>query len=462
MTAAHQALAIRELGRRSTSGTFGHLLMFATAELIARGAQAFPLPILASIFIVLIGVRIVARSGALSHPERLRRNWTLLAIGALGCNTLWGVAIAGVQWKNGAGMSTIVFAFFTCAIAIGSVAALAPSKWLQRAALTGLIVPVIAMAIVGHGLFEFAILHAIFLAYTLVMGTIATRAFWANVAQHERLQEHELELRQAQKLEAIGRLAAGLAHEINTPVQFITDSCTFLAEGIRELDAGATRYRELVYELANARVTAPEALATAACVEEEYDLGYLREHLAEAAERAMQGLERVTKIVRATKDFSRHAATKSPANLNAALESTLVMCQHETGAVADVVTELGPLPLVDCHGGELNQVFLNIIINAAHAIAEQGEARGRITIRTWAPGDGWVRIAISDTGRGIPEDIRDKIFDPFFTTKPVGHGSGQGLAIARSIVVGKHHGKLDVASQPGVGTTFTIALPAPG
>ncbi|HEY6036891.1 MAG TPA: ATP-binding protein, partial [Kofleriaceae bacterium] len=149
--------------------------------------------------------------------------------------------------------------------------------------------------------------------------------------------------------------------------------------------------------------------------------------------------------------------------LNAAIESTLVICHHETDSVAEVVTDFGALPLVNCHGGELNQVFLNILVNAAHAVGdvvETSKQRGKIHVKTWAPGDGWVKIAISDSGRGIPNDIIDKIFDPFFTTKPVGKGTGQGLSIARSIVVGKHGGKLDVSSQPGVGTTFTIALPA--
>ncbi|HEY6033227.1 MAG TPA: ATP-binding protein, partial [Kofleriaceae bacterium] len=146
--------------------------------------------------------------------------------------------------------------------------------------------------------------------------------------------------------------------------------------------------------------------------------------------------------------------------LNAAIESTLVICRHETSAVAEVTTDLGELPPVMGHVGELNQVFLNIILNAAEAIGDapgSSEHRGTISIKTWAD-EAWVRIAIGDTGPGIAPDVLDKIFEPFFTTKPVGKGTGQGLAAARSIVVGHHGGKLDVSSRAGA-TTFTIALP---
>ncbi|MEO9186837.1 MAG: ATP-binding protein, partial [Kofleriaceae bacterium] len=348
-------------------------------------------------------------------------------------------------------------------ISIGTVTALAPSPWLQRGALALMLAPAMVSTLLGYGLPVFAVIHAIFLAYTFVMSSMATREFWQAVASNEQLRQQEIELRHAQKLESVGRLAAGLAHEINTPVQFISDSCTFLADGLGELEAGIAGYRELVENIATGRVETDLALGHADQVEATHDLAYLRENLPAAAERAMVGLARVAEIVRATREFSRNATTKSPENLNAALESTLVICHHETGAVADVVTDLGTIPLVNCHGGELNQVFLNIIVNAAHAIGEvnqTGRERGTIAIRTWAPEDGWVKVSISDTGAGIPDEIIDKVFDPFFTTKPVGQGSGQGLAIARSIVVGKHGGKLEVQSKPGLGTTFTIALPA--
>jgi signal transduction histidine kinase len=329
-----------------------------------------------------------------------------------------------------------------------------------------LTVPGMVGAVIGYGVPAFALLHGIFLVYAIVTGVIAAREFWQNVEANATMRAEiaqrlaiEVELRQAQKLEAIGRLAAGIAHEINTPVQFITDSCTFLSDGIRNLQAGLTGYRTLVEDLATQRVAIDTASQRVDAIEEEHDLVYMRAHLDEAARRSLDGLQRVAQIVRATKSFAAsRSAEKSPANLNAAIESTLVICGHETSGIAEVVTELGEIPLVTCAGGELNQVFLNIIVNAAHAIAEKHE-HGVITIKTWAPGDGWVKIAISDTGPGIPTEILDKIFEPFFTTKPVGKGTGQGLAIAHSIVVGKHGGHLDVASSLGVGTTFTIALP---
>jgi signal transduction histidine kinase len=458
--------AIRELGVRSLSGTVGHLLMLGTAEALLPHAGTFSKPLVFSLFAVLITLRVISRHFAIVQPAR-RGNFALLAISSIGCNGLWGLVIANVQSADGVGLPAVVYAFFLCGIATGSIAALAPAPIVQRISIVVLTVPGIVLAISGSGVPAFAVLHGIFLAYAVVMGTIATREFWQNVDAHTQMRDEikqrlavEVELRQAQKLEAIGRLAAGIAHEINTPVQFVNDSCTFLSEGIHSLEAGLAAYRTLVDDLVASRCSAEDVPARIAELETEHDLVYMRENLDDAAGRALDGLERVAKIVRATKEFaSSRKADKAPANLNAAIESTLVICGHETNGVADVVTELGAIPLVTCSGGELNQVFLNIIVNAAHAIAENHQ-HGTIKIKTWAPGDGYVKIAISDTGGGIPVEILDKIFEPFFTTKAVGKGSGQGLAIARSIVVGKHGGMLDVASQLGVGTTFTIALPA--
>jgi signal transduction histidine kinase len=458
--------AIRELGTRSLSGILGNIMMLVATEFLAPNAGTFSRPAVFSGFVVLIGLRIFARRRSMQHPLR-RGNMTMMAIAAIGCNTLWGVMIANVHSVSGVGMAAVIYTFYACGISVGTVVVLAPSAWLQRVALAAVTVPAIVIAIAGHGVPEFAVMHAIFLTYTLVMGKMATREFWQNVDAHNQMRDEvkqrlamEVELRQAQKLEAIGRLAAGIAHEINTPVQYISDSCTFLSEGIHNLEGGLAGYRSLVDDLIASRCSADDARARIGQLETEHDLAYTTENLDDAAKRALDGLERVAKIVRATKDFaSSRNAHKAPANLNAAIESTLVICGHETNGVADVVTELGTIPLVTCSSGELNQVFLNIIVNAAHAIAEKHE-HGTIKIKTWDPGDGFVNIAISDTGGGIPVEILDKIFEPFFTTKAVGKGTGQGLAIARSIVVGKHGGRLDVASQPGIGTTFTIALPA--
>jgi signal transduction histidine kinase len=464
-TVSRAETAIRELGTRSLSGVIGNLMMVGATEFIAPNAGTFSRPLVFSTFAVLIGLRYFARGRSMKFPLR-RGNAAMMAIAAIGCNTVWGLMIANVQSVNGAGMAAVTYTFYACGIAVGTVVVLAPSAWMQRCALVGVTAPGIIAAIAGHGVPPFAAMHAIFLAYTLVMGAMATRAFWQSVAAQNQMREEikqrlaiEVELRQAQKLEAVGRLAAGIAHEINTPVQFVTDSCTFLSDGIHCIEAGLAGYRSLLQELLAAPGSTDHVRARAAELELEHDLPYMREHLDAAAARSLAGLERVAKIVRATREFAApRNADKAPANLNAAIESTLVICGHETHGV-DVVTELGAIPLVTCSGGELNQVFLNLIVNAAHAIAEKHE-HGTIRIKTWDPGDGYVKIAISDTGGGIPIEILDKIFEPFFTTKPVGKGSGQGLAIARSIVVGKHGGMLDVASQVGVGTTFTIALPA--
>jgi two-component system, NtrC family, sensor kinase len=195
--------------------------------------------------------------------------------------------------------------------------------------------------------------------------------------------------------------------------------------------------------------------------EEELDLPYLAENLPPAMERSLEGLERIGTIVRSMKEFAHPDQRERVAvDLNRAVSSTIVIARNEYKYVADVVTDLGELPRVPCYAGELNQVVLNLVVNAAHAIADRhGDSgiRGTIRVRTWCE-DGQAVISVSDDGAGIPEEIRDRIFDPFFTTKEVGKGTGQGLAIARS-VVDKHGGRLDCDSVVGEGTTFTIRLP---
>jgi signal transduction histidine kinase len=200
-------------------------------------------------------------------------------------------------------------------------------------------------------------------------------------------------------------------------------------------------------------------------LDEEYELDYLMQQIPRAVSRAKQGLERVATIVAAMKEFAYadHTA-QCEADLNRAIQSTLVVAHNEYKYVADVTTKLGDLPPVLCHVGELNQVILNIVVNAAHAIEEMvrgTERRGTITIETARDADDVV-IAITDDGCGIPAAIVEKIYDPFFTTKEIGKGSGQGLAIARSVIVDKHRGKLTVESEEGRGTTFHIRLPLGG
>ena len=270
----------------------------------------------------------------------------------------------------------------------------------------------------------------------------------------------ETELRQAQKLEAVGRLASGVAHEINTPVQFVSDSIEFLREAMSDLisvvDAGRTSRRNALGggSLADA-VAATEKAELAA------DLDYLFEKVPKAFDRSVDGLQRVTSIVRSLNEFARpDSAEMASVDLNHAIESTLAIARNEYKYVATIETFFGDLPKITCHAGEVNQAVLNLVVNAAHAISDvvKGtDQKGVIRISTSVE-ESAVIVSIADSGGGIPEAIRERIFDPFFTTKEVGRGTGQGLTIARS-VVRKHGGELTMTSTMGKGTTFFIRLP---
>jgi PAS domain S-box-containing protein len=248
------------------------------------------------------------------------------------------------------------------------------------------------------------------------------------------------------RLESIGRLAAGVAHEINTPIQYLNDSVTFIREGVQEL-------LDYIDELHAAQ---PQKR------EENEDVAYMRAELPPALGRVAEGLTRIAEIVRSMKHFS-HADQRemSQVDLNASIASTLVVARSEYKDVADVETDFALLPGITCHGGQINQVILNLVVNAAHAIADvtrQSGGRGKISVRTSVEAEEVV-IAITDTGGGIPEHVRPRIFDPFFTTKEVGRGTGQGLSIARNVIVKGHGGKLDFETTTGVGTTFYVRLP---
>jgi PAS domain S-box-containing protein len=260
----------------------------------------------------------------------------------------------------------------------------------------------------------------------------------------------ERELANAQKLESIGQLAAGIAHEINTPTQFIGDNIRFLQESVVDV-------MRLVERLI------PLVTIDIAALLESVDIRYLREEIPKAIAQSLEGVERISKIVGAMKEFSHPAVDKAPHDLNRAILSTITVASNEWKYVADVKTDfdLG-LPPVPVMPGAFNQVILNILVNAAHAIgavvAETPGTKGIITISTRKAAN-WAEIRIHDTGSGIPEGVRDRIFDPFFTTKAVGKGTGQGLAIAHDVIVKKHHGAITVETAVGLGTTFILRLP---
>ncbi|HZJ62736.1 MAG TPA: ATP-binding protein [Kofleriaceae bacterium] len=267
------------------------------------------------------------------------------------------------------------------------------------------------------------------------------------MAERERV---ENDLRMAHKLEAVGQLASGIAHEINTPIQYIADSVAFIGEAFAEMRSMVQTYRQALYDG-----------TSEAAFDHSPDLAYLEQNVPAAVERALMGLERVAALVRAMKEFGQPAhAEKVHADLNRAITTTVTVARSEYKDVAEVELDLGDLPEVLCHIAELNQVFLHLIINAAHAIAERhvAPAKGTIRIQTWCDSTA-VFVLVSDDGTGIPEAIRNRIFDPFFTTKPIGRGTGQGLSIARSIIVDRHGGTLTFETAIGRGSSFVIQLP---
>lgn len=274
----------------------------------------------------------------------------------------------------------------------------------------------------------------------LILGT--------DLTEHKMLEQ---QLQGAQKLEAVGQLAAGVAHEINTPMQYIGDNLDYLSKSFEQLLTVVRHIRKNAgsQEAAVTELPIPERRFESLC-----------EQIPEAIQDAAEGVAHVSRIVRAMKEFSHPGMEeKVPVDINEALQNTITVAANEWKYVASVTTDFSEsLPMVEAFGGELNQVFLNLVVNAAHAIGEHCEELGRIHVTTQAHCE-HVEIRISDTGGGIPESIQQRVFDPFFTTKEVGKGTGQGLAIAHSVVVQKHDGAIRFDSRPGEGTTFTIELP---
>src|SRR5581483_5388952 len=291
--------------------------------------------------------------------------------------------------------------------------------------------------------------------------------FLVDVSSQKREQAErnlmEVQLRQAQKLESVGQLAAGIAHEINTPIQYVGDNLRFVADAFSDLNRLIEAHRTIA-EVARAHPPAAEAIAAAEAVSQEIDQPFLNTEIPKALQQSLEGVSRVAAIVSAMKEFSHPGtAEKVLTDVNKAIQTTITVARNEWKYVAEVVTDLDPaLPAVPCLPGEFNQVILNLLVNAAHTIADaikgRAGAKGTIRITTRQVGAN-VEIRVSDTGLGIPETIRHRIFEPFFTTKEVGKGTGQGLALARATIVTKHGGDLTFDSRMGQGTTFIILLP---
>ncbi|MEP6847349.1 MAG: PAS domain S-box protein [Acidobacteriota bacterium] len=274
----------------------------------------------------------------------------------------------------------------------------------------------------------------------------------------------ESQMRHSQKMESIGQLAAGIAHEINTPTQYVGDNTRFASDAFKDISLVLSSYGELLRSAETGEIK-PELLSEVKKQLDDADLEYLMTEVPNALQQSLDGVSRIAKIVQSMKDFA-HPGTlvKQTIDLNRAIESTVTVAANEWKYVADLETNFDPtLPLVPCYLGEFNQVVLNMIVNAAHAIGDVvgdgGQGKGKITITTKKVSDDWAEVRIGDTGNGIPAEIRGRVFDPFFTTKEVGKGTGQGLAISHTVVVDKHGGQLSIESEEKCGTTFIIRLP---
>ena len=272
----------------------------------------------------------------------------------------------------------------------------------------------------------------------------------------------EQELNRSQKLESIGTLAAGVAHEINTPIQFIGDNTRFVTDAFSQFMQVIKQYQMIRMDYEHGQDVAG-GMKGIVELEEDADIDFLQQEIPQALKQTQEGVERVARIVGAMKNFAHMGDEKKMASINDAIEPTLTISRNEWKYVADVKTELMPeLPPVNCFIHDVKQVLLNLIVNASHTIGDalktRGEEKGLITVRTYED-DGYVIIAVSDTGMGIPEDKQERVFDPFFTTKTVGKGTGQGLSMAYQLIVEKHQGRLWFDSEVGKGTTFYIALP---
>lgn len=273
----------------------------------------------------------------------------------------------------------------------------------------------------------------------------------------------ESKLRESKRLESVGQLAAGVAHELNTPIQFVSDSVQFLSDAFEDLErVRFTIEREILEALDVTRFA--KQMAHIEAIRSEVDFDFLLEEIPEAVRRCRVGTERVSAIVRAMKRFAHPGNDRMALeDVNEVLDSSAVMARSEYKYCADMEMDLGTIPLIPLDVGQLNQAIVNLIVNAAHAIQDSGEEGsaagfGRIRITSEVDGDS-VLIRVQDDGIGMSAKVRERIFDPFFTTKCIGRGTGQGLAQVWGAVVERHQGSIEIESEPGRGTRFEIRLP---
>ncbi len=274
----------------------------------------------------------------------------------------------------------------------------------------------------------------------------------------------EGQLRHAQKLESIGQLAAGIAHEINTPTQYVSDNTRFVRDAFTDINVVLGKYGELLKAGREGEINA-DLISKIEEEIEQADLEYLINEVPKAIQQSLEGVSRIADIVQSMKDFAHPGSgDKKMADLNKAIESTITVARNEWKYVAEMETNFDcTLPPVPCLLGEFNQVILNMVINASHSITDvvgdASQGKGKITVSTTRVNKDWAEIRISDTGTGISTEDKNHIFEPFFTTKEAGTGTGQGLAISHTVIVDKHQGKLNFETEAGKGTTFIIRLP---
>jgi signal transduction histidine kinase len=485
-------VAQRTLAHRALPGIFVYLALGVVYGLAAGGdPTSLRVTIAATAALLVLGVsrlvlHVTGRRLMEDHPARWRWWFGGLAIASI---LVWDGFASIELYHRSLDPMSVMLVVASAGLRASAAHSLAPDLRIHRiyasvSRLPMLVTLLVVGGWVAHVLFFLLGVQSL---YSLALGRQLNAEFWEAVATNETLvrrtaalddktrtleranaaltaeiaarQRIEVELRLAQKLESVGRLAAGIAHEINTPLQSVVGNVKFASDGVKDLLALIAAYR--AEQALDGDRACGERATRITAAEHAADLGYLVDNLPQSLDMALEGVARTATIVRSIKAFARpDDVDMAPIDLNRAVEATLAIARHEYAAIADVVTELGELPPVVCHAGEINQVVLNLIVNAAQAIegaARPGDPRGRITVRTRRVADS-AEVAVSDTGGGIPPDIRDRVFDPFFTTKEIGKGTGQGLAIARSVIT-RHDGEISFDTELGRGTTFVLRIP---